>query len=384
MNNSLKIGFIIWSTNRSGGTRAIFEVANRLSGRGYKVEITSLGGDHTWFNVKVPLKYVPLPRNVNIILNLYRLAKLRRRRYDALAINSFAKKLGFRGDLIRLLAEYVPDTDYCIATYYPTALSLYLSSVRCKGIYFLQDFPELVMEYDGSYGLKLFNLTLKLPFEYFLCNSNYTKSLVEKSAKAIVTGVGIDANVFKPRNKKLVNINGKKNVMVIVRGLKFKGDEIAIKALNIVNNRIPIHAIIVGKQPIVYKIFKQIKPSFTYDLFENVNDDMLAKLYSSADVFLFTSYAESFGLPPLEAMACSTAVVTTDCMGNRDYAVDNVNSLVVPPGNPERAANAVIRILVDNNLRNKLIENGLKTAQKFTWDNVTEKFDKAIKEMHDA
>ena len=56
----------------------------------------------------------------------------------------------------------------------------------------------------------------------------------------------------------------------------------------------------------------------------------LAELYSSADIFLFTSYAESFGLPPLEAMACGTTVVTTDCKGNRDYAIGEYNCLIRP------------------------------------------------------
>lgn len=53
---------------------------------------------------------------------------------------------------------------------------------------------------------------------------------------------------------------------------------------------------------VINKSFKTIKPKFTYDVFEDVEDTMLARLHSSSVVFMITSYAEGFGLPPLEAM----------------------------------------------------------------------------------
>jgi len=75
-----------------------------------------------------------------------------------------------------------------------------------------------------------------------------------------------------------------------------------------------------------------------------------------------------------------TAVVTTDCGGIRDYAVDGYNSLITPPGDPMAIAEAVIKILNDQRLRDKLSQNGLETAKQWTWDRVTDKFEKAIKE----
>jgi glycosyltransferase involved in cell wall biosynthesis len=124
----------------------------------------------------------------------------------------------------------------------------------------------------------------------------------------------------------------------------------------------------------------EVKPEFRYTIFSNVDDETLAKLYSSSDVFIFTSYKEGFGLPPLEAMASGTAVVTTDCGGIRDYAVDGYNSLIVPPGDPAAIAEAVIKILNDQRLREVLIQNGLETAKQWTWDKVTDKFEEAIRD----
>lgn len=70
----------------------------------------------------------------------------------------------------------------------------------------------------------------------------------------------------------------------------------------------------------------------------------------------------------MEAMASGTPVVTTDCIGIRDYAINNVNALIVPPGNTEALSEALYRVLTDEALRRYLIENGLQTAREWSWN----------------
>jgi len=380
----VKVVFVTYSTNLAGGTRAIFEVANRLRARGYDTKIVALGGDHRWFNAEIPIEYVPIPRNLRYILYLYRVLRLRKRPYDASIVASVARKLGFHADLVRMFAEYISmrisDSDAYIATFYPTALALYFLD-SAKKLYFLQDFPELVEEVDGIYGLRLFELTLRLPFNVFLCVSSYVCGLVKNAqpnAKTVITGAGVDTRVFRPRSGKF-RISEKKTVMFIARGLRYKGDSIAVEALNIVSSKLPIHALIVGSRTIIDKLFQKVKPKFTYSIFDYVDDNTLAELYSSSDVFVFTSYAEGFGLPPLEAMASGTPVVTTDCKGNRDYTINGYNALVVPPGDPKAVAEAIINLLTNDKLREKLIEGGLETAKQWTWERVVDKFEEAFK-----
>ena len=379
----------MWGTGRCGGNRAIFEVANRLFDRGYKVNITALSGNHRWFNLKVPVNYITISskllKTIHSLYNIYRLLKFRDKDYGVTAIaEGIANKLGFHIDLIRVLSESLPEANVHIATYYPTALAVWLANTASKRFYFLQDFPELVEEVGGSYGLKLFELTLRMNFDYFLCNSNYTKSLVERyqpEARTLVTGVGVNTEVFRPRRENILSdIKDRFKVMVMLRGLKYKGDEIAIKALSLVSKKIPIHTVIVSDKAIAKKLLTKERGSFSYTIYSNVDDDTLAKLYSSVDVFLFTSYAEGFGLPPLEAMACGTPVVTTDCKGNRDYLINGYNSIVVPPGDPQALANAIIKIFNNDNLREKLIEGGLKTAKEWTWDRVINKIENILKD----
>jgi len=101
------------------------------------------------------------------------------------------------------LAERIPtDCDIYISTYFPTAIALHLSYVKGRKIYFAQDSPELALENEGVYGLKMFTLSLQLPFDAFICNSNYTKSIVlslNPKARVFVGGIGIDTQIFKPK-----------------------------------------------------------------------------------------------------------------------------------------------------------------------------------------
>jgi glycosyltransferase involved in cell wall biosynthesis len=337
----------------------------------------------------VPVHYVKAPSFIRLAKPLIRIYKLLKYGTASVGVanyfdvDGFARLLGFRADLVRGLAEELNgfSADVAIATFYPSALSVWLSNAN-KKLYFVQDFPELVREVDGEYGLRFIELTFLLPF-HFLANSIYTKNLIlsyNKDVKVTVTGVGVDTTTFYPRHTKAVDSRGKPVIMAIIRRARFKGSDIALKTLNTINKEIPIHAILVSEGNAVEQFLEKVKPEFTYTVFKDVNDEMIAKLYSSADVFIFTSYKESFGLPPLEAMACGVPVVTTDCGGIRDYAVDGYSALIVPPGDPKAVADAVLKILKNDKLREKLIEHGIETAKQWTWDKVVDKFEQAIRE----
>ena len=384
----MKLAFAMYDLGFGGGNRAIIEVANRLHDRGYDVNIVSLSRNKFWPNVKVPVinvKVPVIPAPIRMAVKLYRLLKY----FSLKGIESYgdiialATRLGIRVDIISPLAEAIMglDPDVAIATWYLTAFSVWMSSVDTP-LFFMQDFKEYVEETEGINGLKRFEAALKLPFS-FLTNSTFTKDLVlsyNKNAKVTIVGVGVDLSIFHPRRgDRLVVSQGKPIVMAIIRRLKYKGGDIALRALNLINKEQPIHAVLVGEGSALDKYLKEVKPEFTYTKFTYVDDETLAKLYSSSDVFIFTSYREGFGLPPLEAMASGTAVVTTDCGGNRDYAIDGYNSFVVPPGDPVAVTKAVLHILRDSKLRERLIEGGLETAKKWTWDKVVDKFEKVLK-----
>ncbi|WP_167899946.1 glycosyltransferase family 1 protein [Thermococcus sp. LS1] len=143
--------------------------------------------------------------------------------------------------------------------------------------------------------------------------------------------------------------------------------------------RIPDRLVIGGKQP---TIIKDITKSL------NIQDDViftgfiankdLPKLYSGAKFFIFPSFHESFGLPILEAMASGTPVITSNVFSLRELG-EGV-ALLVNPYNLNEIAEAMYTLSVDNVLRRKLRNKGLKKAQEFSWEVTAKKHLKVYQE----
>jgi glycosyltransferase involved in cell wall biosynthesis len=373
----MKINFTLYTTSMSGGVRAIFEVANGLSMRGHEVTITSLEGDHSWFPLKADVIYVEKPNFIKILNPLKQIKSRESLRYSSISPVLGQMKMGFEADLIRPLTEAIPDCDINIATWFLTSFAVYRSG-KGKLFYFFMDFDELA-EKHGHYYHQLFKESLYLPLSIITIstwlkewiNDNYHKN-------AIVSGVGIEHNVFYPRPSVLDHVEGYK-IMGIFRGFDYKGDSDLINAFNMVSQEIiGINPVIVCSKDTLKGLKEKNEIKFNYTFFESPSDDKLAELYSSCDLFVFASHIEGYGLPPLEAMACGTPVVTTDCRGIRDYVVDGENALVVPPKEPEVLAESILKAYNDVDLTDKLRENGLKTAKKLTWSRVVDVFETAF------
>ncbi len=110
----------------------------------------------------------------------------------------------------------------------------------------------------------------------------------------------------------------------------------------------------------------------------------LNALYSAADLFVFPSLNEGFGLPIVEAMAAGTPVVTSDVASMPEIGADAV--VLVNPNDPDDIAKKIHEVLSDNTLVNSLIERGLKRAKDFTWFKTAQEtkkiYDKILKVNH--
>ena len=97
-----------------------------------------------------------------------------------------------------------------------------------------------------------------------------------------------------------------------------------------------------------------------------IRDEDRAALYSMADVFVYPSFYEGFGLPVLEAMACGTPVVTSRVSSLPEVGGDAV--FYVDPASVDNMASGLLKVAQSDLLRRTLSERGLKQATKFTWD----------------
>jgi glycosyltransferase involved in cell wall biosynthesis len=95
-------------------------------------------------------------------------------------------------------------------------------------------------------------------------------------------------------------------------------------------------------------------------------EEDLPALYSGADLFVFPSLYEGFGLPPLEAMACGTTVVCSNASSLPEVVGDA--ALMVDPYDVEALAEAMHRVLSDPDLADDLRQRGLERAAGFTWE----------------
>jgi glycosyltransferase involved in cell wall biosynthesis len=95
-------------------------------------------------------------------------------------------------------------------------------------------------------------------------------------------------------------------------------------------------------------------------------EETLAVMYRLAGVFVFPSLYEGFGLPPLEAMASGTPVVTSNVSSLPEVAGDA--ALLVDPYDPEAIASAVWSVLTDESVRRTLRGKGLARAREFSWE----------------
>jgi glycosyltransferase involved in cell wall biosynthesis len=97
-----------------------------------------------------------------------------------------------------------------------------------------------------------------------------------------------------------------------------------------------------------------------------VPDQTLAVLYRLAAVFVFPSLYEGFGLPPLEAMASGTPVVTSNVSSLPEVVGDA--AVLIDPLDPAAIASGIRQVLTDPALRARLVARGLDRARAFSWE----------------
>jgi glycosyltransferase involved in cell wall biosynthesis len=110
-----------------------------------------------------------------------------------------------------------------------------------------------------------------------------------------------------------------------------------------------------------------------------VEDEDLPAVYNLADVFIFPSLYEGFGLPVLEAMACGTPVVTSNLSALPE--VVGTSGVLVDPRDPEEIALGVHRLLSNSKLASSLVKAGLERSSHFTWENAAEQLMAVFQEL---
>jgi glycosyltransferase involved in cell wall biosynthesis len=109
----------------------------------------------------------------------------------------------------------------------------------------------------------------------------------------------------------------------------------------------------------------------------HVSDDDLVALYQSCSIFVYPSLYEGFGLPPLEAMACGAAVISSDSTSLPE--VVGLAEALFDASSPKMMGAKIEAVLKNDDLRLRLIEHGKSQSKLFSWNEVA---NKALKTIH--
>ena len=110
-----------------------------------------------------------------------------------------------------------------------------------------------------------------------------------------------------------------------------------------------------------------------------VSDQTLGILYRLASAFVFPSLYEGFGLPPLEAMASGTPVVTSNVSSLPEVAGDA--AVLVDPYDVDSIVDGIRRVLTDPALAADLRRKGIERAREFSWERSVEKTRQVYQEI---
>ena len=209
---------------------------------------------------------------------------------------------------------------------------------------------------------------------------------VSQSTKQDLINLGFKQVFVVPEGlnfKPLTQVPDKMKTPVIVyagRLKRSKRPDHAIKAFRIVKQKIPEAKLwILGKGSFRKDLDKMADEGVEF--FVGLNNVERRDLIKKSWLLVNPSIREGWGLNVTEAAALGTPCVAYDVHGLRDSIKDRVTGLLVESGDVESLAEAVIRILQDEDLRRRLGENALKYAKKFSWDKTAEQFMKIIEEI---
>ncbi|MEW6033974.1 MAG: glycosyltransferase family 4 protein [Chloroflexota bacterium] len=190
---------------------------------------------------------------------------------------------------------------------------------------------------------------------------------------------GIDVERFSNTVTPLEEFRDDKlNILFVGRLEKRKGFDCLLKAYAEVRRHfLGVRLIIVGPGTrLRHKYERMVRRYGIEDIIfaGYVPQDDLPRYYAAADVFCAPATGgESFGIVLLEAMASGKPIVATNIPGYASVMGDNMEGILVPPGDEGAVARALLRLLCDPDLRQRMGERGRVKAQDYSWELVARK-----------
>ena len=229
-----------------------------------------------------------------------------------------------------------------------------------------------------------------------ICCSNYMVSHVKwvfglPEDKLITIPNGVDTKEYEISDTDLNQFRQRfalpeeRIVLFVGRLVYEKGIHVLINAVPKVLEKVNAKFVIVGNGYMQQSLSEHIrniglahKVMFT----GFVDDKTLRNLQKCADVSVVPSLFEPFGIVALEAMAAKSPVVVSDTGGLSEIVEHEVTGIKVYPNNPDSLAWGITRVLLDNNLANRLRENAYrKVVETYNWEKISQQTKKVYESV---
>ncbi len=204
---------------------------------------------------------------------------------------------------------------------------------------------------------------------------------------------GVDLSRYRKRDGEHLSRDSfaapdEKIVFFVGRLVQEKGAHILLEAVpKVLQHYSKTKFVISGKGPALDYLKNRARDMDVYDriYFTGYIDDATRDfLYREADVAVFPSLYEPFGMVALEAMAARTPVVVADVGGLAEIVEHEVNGLKCYPGNPNSLADNILRLLYDPELAERLAERAYRNLrQQYTWEEIAHKTREVYEEVYD-
>ncbi len=283
-------------------------------------------------------------------------------------------------DVVLFLAPPWDVLDPLEALYFFLLLIKYGFLPRSRWVQMVHDFIPYVFAEDGTQGrrtIKLLNTFQKhfsgVPERYIAVSQSTKKDAMRfwglQADKVVVIHHGPFVTPKAPR----VDFGSKK--ILIVSDISPRKNHLRlIQAFKRVQERAqgPLELVVAGYTrtaiPELEDILQDVanrRENVKITFVGYVPDSDLLSLYAQADVFVYPSLYEGFGLPVLEAMACGCPVITSNVSSLPEVVGEA--ALLVDPYDVEALAQAMLTVLEDDELKKEMSKKGIAQAQNFSW-----------------
>lgn len=198
--------------------------------------------------------------------------------------------------------------------------------------------------------------------------------------KIAVIPNGVDLRKFSQITGEL-SLEGDPSVLYLGGITKFKSVDLLIEAISRLQPELPkikLHLagpIYGGLDKTALEQLAKTKEVENHVVFHgDIAPEMTPQYYKAAEICVFPSRRDSAGITLLEAMASGTPVIASNRGGTPEIVTQGENAIFFEPEDPDSLPKAILTLHQDSVLRKTLSNNALKTAAKYSWENIAEKY----------